>query len=48
MVSIEMDLPFCLFLTLVMFLSLDPLKDANGWRAGVAMVATVDILYRDL
>ena len=35
-------LPFCLFLTLVKFLSLESLNDANGWRA--AGIVIVDML----
>ena len=37
-------LPFCLFLMLVMFLSLVPLKEAKGRRAGEAMVVKVVML----
>ena len=37
-------LPFCLFLILVIFLSLAPPREANGRRAGEAMVVRVVIL----
>jgi len=40
----NIDLPFCLFLTLVKFLSRDPPREAKGRREGAAIVATVDIL----
>ena len=36
-------LPFCLFLILVIFLSRAPPREANGRRAGAAMVVTVVI-----
>ena len=35
------DSPFCLFLILVMFRSLAPPKEANGRRAGEAIVRVV-------
>ena len=42
--KIPIDLPFCLFLILVIFLSLAPPREANGRRAGDAMVVRVVIL----
>ena len=42
--KVPMVLPFCLFLILVIFLSLAPPREANGRRAGEAMVVTVVIL----
>ncbi len=46
-------LPFCLFLTLVKFLSLESLNEAKGWRAdGIASVdisiSLVSILLRQV
>ena len=41
---IPIVLPFCLFLILVISLSLAPRREANGRRAGEAMVVTVVIL----
>ena len=38
-----MVLPFCLFLILVIFLSLAPPREENGIRAGEAMIVTVVI-----
>lgn len=40
----SIDLPFCLFLILVIFLSLAPPSEANGIRPGGAMVVTVVML----
>lgn len=40
----RIDLPFCLFLILVIFLSLAPPKDANGIRAGEAVAVRVVML----
>lgn len=42
------DLPFCLFLMLTIFLSLDAPREANGRRAGEGMVVTVVMLSRYL
>lgn len=39
--KVPIDLPFCLFLMFIMFLSLAPPREANGRRAGEAMVVTV-------
>ena len=41
--KVPIFLPFCLFLILVIFLSLAPPREANGRRAGAAMVVTVVI-----
>ena len=41
--KVSIVLPFCLFLILVIFLSLAPPREANGRRAGEAMVVTVVI-----
>lgn len=43
-VNDPVHLPFCLFLMLVIFLSLVRLKEANGMRVGEAMVVTVVML----
>lgn len=40
----SINLPFCFFLMLVIFLSLAPPREANGKRAGEAMVVTVVML----
>lgn len=39
-------IPFCLFFILVIFLSLAPLKEANGCRAGDAIAVTVVMVSR--
>lgn len=39
--TFSINLPFCWFLILVIFLSLAPPKDANGIRAGEAMAVRV-------
>ena len=39
-----MDLPFCLFLMLVIFLSLAPPTEPNGRRAGEAIAVTAVML----
>ena len=41
--EVSIVLPFCLFLILVMFLSLAPPREAKGRRAGEAMVVIVVI-----